>query len=193
MKNIENVIVEFVKHIDVVDYICISLGLLLFFLPIYAIIVAIRKEKDKKEKKHNKIFLVFYLCFYVGLISLLVRNQIEKKNTSIESLNNKYNIFVQENNNNIELYYVQKNEEVIKEIDSIKKSQFKIVIEKTKDEKYYISFHKPTDAFDILKFKEDRRKEVKKEDLKEFINNIKQQDNYKGTGKHEKLTLEDFK
>ena len=88
---------------------------------------------------------------------------------------------------------MQKNEEVIKEIDSIKKSQFKIVIEKTKDEKYYISFHKPTDAFDILKFKEDRRKEVKKEDLKEFINNIKQQDNYKGTGKHEKLTLEDFK
>ena len=192
MKNIENLIVEFVKHIDVVDYICISLGLLLFFLPIYAIIVAIRKEKDTKEKKHKKIFLIFYLCFYVGLISLLARNQFEKKNTSTESLNNEYNVFIQENNN-IELYYVPKNEEVIKEIDSIKKSQFKIVIEKTKDEKYYISFHKPTDAFDILKFKEDRRKEVKKEDLKEFINNIKQQDNYKGTGKHEKLTLEDFK
>ena len=192
MNNIENLIVEFVKHIDVVDYICISLGLLLFFLPIYAIIVAIRKEKDKKEKKYKKIFLIFYLCFYVGLISLLARNQFEKKNTSVESLNNEYNVFIQENNN-IELYYVPKNEEVIKEIDSIKKSHFKIVIEKTKDEKYYISFHKPTDAFDILKFKEDRRKEVKKEDLKEFINNIKQQDNYKGTGKHEKLTLEDFK
>ena len=192
MKNIENLIVEFVKHIDVVDYICISLGLLLFFLPIYAIIVAIRKEKDKKEKKHKKIFLIFYLCFYVGLISLLARNQFEKKNTSIESLNNKYNIFVQENNNNIELYYVPKNEEVIKEIDSIKKSHFVIVVEKTKDEKYYISFHKPTDAFDLLKFKENRTKEVKKEDLKDFIKNIKQQDNYKGTGKHEKLTLEDL-
>ena len=192
MKNIENLIVEFVKHIDVVDYICISLGLLLFFLPIYAIIVAIRKEKDKKEKKYKKIFLIFYLCFYVGLISLLARNQFEKKNTSIESLNNKYNIFVQENNNNIELYYVPKNEEVIKEIDSIKKSHFVIVVEKTKDEKYYISFHKPTDAFDLLKFKENRTKEVKKEDLKDFIKNIKQQDNYKGTGKHEKLTLEDL-
>ena len=192
MKNIENLIIEFVKHIDVVDYICISLGLLLFFLPIYAIIIAIRKEKDKKEKKHKKIFLIFYLCFYVGLISLLARNQFEKKNTSVESLNNKYNIFVQENNNNIELYYVPKNEEVIKEIDSIKKSHFVILIEKTKDEKYYISFHKPTDAFDLLKFKENRTKEVKKEDLKDFIKNIKQQDNYKGTGKHEKLTLEDL-
>lgn len=191
MKNIENLIVEFVKHIDIVDYICLALGLLLFFFPIYIVILKIRKEKDKKEKKHKKIFLVFYLCFYVGLISLLARNQFEKKNTSIESLNNKYNVFIQENNN-IELYYVPKNEEVIKEIDSIKKSQFKIVIEKTKDEKYYISFHKPTDAFDILKFKEDRRKEVKKEDLKDFIKNIKQQDNYKGTGKHEKLTLEDL-
>ena len=192
MKNIENLIIEFVKHIDVVDYICISLGLLLFFLPIYAIIVAIRKEKDKKEKKHKKIFLVFYLCFYVGLISLLARNQFEKKNTSIESLNNEYNVFIQENNN-IELYYVPKNEEVIKEIDSIKKSQFKIVIEKTKDEKYYISFHKPTDSFDILKFKEDRRKEVKKEDLKDFINNIRKQENYKEIEKNKKLTLEDFK
>ena len=192
MKNIENLIVEFVKHIDVVDYICISLGLLLFFLPIYAIIVAIRKEKDKKEKKHKKIFLIFYLCFYVGLISLLARNQFEKKNTSIESLNNKYNIFVQENNN-IELYYVPKNEEAIKENDYIKKSQFKIVIEKTKDEKYYVSFHKPTDAFDILKFKEDRRKEVKKEDLKDFIKNIKNQENYKEIEKNKKLSLEDFK
>lgn len=191
MKNIENLIVEFVKHIDVVDYICISLGLLLFFIPIYAIIVAIRKEKDKKEKKHNKIFLVFYLCFYVGLISLLARNQFEKKNTSIESLNNKYNVFIQENNN-IELYYVSKNEEVIKEIDSIKKSQFKIVIEKTKNEKYYISFHKPTDAFDILKFKEDRRKEVKKEDLKEFIKNIKNQENYKKIEKNVNLAVKDL-
>ena len=54
MKNIENLIVEFVKHIDVVDYICISLVLLLFFLPIYAVIVAIRKEKDKKEKNTRK-------------------------------------------------------------------------------------------------------------------------------------------
>ena len=191
MKNIENLIVEFVKHIDIVDYICISLGFLLFFLPIYAIIVAIRKEKDKKEKKHKKIFLIFYLCFYVGLISLLARNQFEKKNTSIESLNNEYNVFIQENNN-IELYYVPKNEEVIKEIDSIKKSQFKIVIEKTKDEKYYISFHKPTDAFDILKFKEDRRKQVNKEDLKEFINNIKNTQNYKQKEKNKKLILKDL-
>lgn len=191
MNNIENIIVEFVKYIDIVDYICIALGLLLFFSPIYAIIVAIRKEKDKKEKKYKKIFLIFYLCFYVGLISLLARNQFEKKNTSIESLNNKYNVFIQENNN-IELYYVLKNEEVIKEIDSIKKSQFKIVIEKTKDEKYYISFHKPNDAFDILKFKEDRRKEVKKEDLKEFINNIKNQEKYKQIEKNVNLAVKDL-
>ena len=191
MNNIENLIVEFVKHIDVVDYICISLGLLLFFLPIYAVIVAIRKEKDKKEKKHKKIFLVFYLCFYVGLISLLARNQFEKKNTSIESLNNKYNVFIQENNN-IEFYYVLKNKEVIKENDYIKKSQFKIVIEKTKDEKYYVSFHKPTDAFDILKFKENRRKEVKKEDLKDFIKNIKNQENYKQIEKNVNLAVKDL-
>ena len=191
MNNIENIIVEFVKYIDIVDYICIALGLLLFFSPIDAIIVAIRKEKDKKEKKYKKIFLIFYLCFYVGLISLLARNQFEKKNTSIESLNNKYNVFIQENNN-IELYYVLKNEEVIKEIDSIKKSQFKIVIEKTKDEKYYISFHKPNDAFDILKFKEDRRKEVKKEDLKEFINNIKNQEKYKQIEKNVNLAVKDL-
>lgn len=60
MKNIENLIIEFVKHIDVVDYICIILGLLLFFIPIYAIILEIRKEKDKKQKKYTKIFLVLF-------------------------------------------------------------------------------------------------------------------------------------
>lgn len=190
MKNIENLIIEFVKHIDVVDYICIILGLLLFFIPIYAIILEIRKEKDKKQKKYTKIFLVFYLCFYVGLISLLARNQFEKKNSSIESLNNKYDIVIQEKDN-ITLYYVPKNQEV-KDETLIRKSQFKIVIEKTKNEKYYVSFYKPTDAFDILKFKENRRKEVKKEDLKEFINNIKKQENYKEIENNVNLTVKDL-
>ena len=190
MNNIENLIVEFVKHIDVVDYICISLGLLLFFIPIYTIILEIRKEKDKKQKKYTKIFLVFYLCFYVGLISLLARNQFEKKNTSIESLNNKYDIVVQEKNN-IALYYVPKNQEV-KDETLIRKSQFKIVIEKTKDEKYYISFYKPSDIFDILKFKENRKKEVKQEDLKDFIKNIKKQENYKEIEKNVNLTVKDL-
>ena len=121
---------------------------------------------------------------------MLARNQFEKKNTSIESLNNEYNVFIQENNN-IELYYVLKNQEV-KDETLIRKSQFKIVIEKTKDEKYYVSFYKPSDIFDILKFKENRKKEVKQEDLKDFIKNIKKQENYKEIEKNVNLTVKDL-
>ena len=113
MKNIENLIVEFVKHIDVVDYICISLVLLLFLFPIYKIFKKIQNKETNNNlnKKHLKFFLAFLLLIYISLISLLVRNHIEKKNTSVESLNNKYNIFISEKDN-IGFYYVPKENEV---------------------------------------------------------------------------------
>lgn len=194
MKNIENLIVEFVKHIDVVDYICISLVLLLFLFPIYKIFKKIQNKEinNNLNKKHLKFFLAFLLLIYISLISLLVRNHIEKKNTSVESLNNKYNIFISEKDN-IGFYYVPKENEVKTDRDIIGKSYFRILIEKTKDEKYYIYYNRPTDKFDILYSKEKNMKEVKKEDLKEFLNNIKKQENYKEIEKNQKLTLEDLK
>ena len=65
-------------------------------------------------------------------------------------------------------------------------SEFKIrknVTIQQDNEKYYMFYDDNVE----------KKKEVKKEDLKEFINNIKKQENYKEIEKNQKLTLEDFK
>ena len=96
------------------------------------------------------------------------------KDTTIKDLNNKYNVVLQEKNNDIEINYVPK--------DKLKKANFKFTIQQD-NEKYYM--------FDDDNV--EKKKEVKKEDLKDFIKNVKKQENYKGIKKNEKLTLEDFK
>ena len=102
------------------------------------------------------------------------------KNNSIVNLNNKYNIFIQDKNN-IEFYYVPKNEEV-KDENIVKKAHLKITVEQAKDKKYYLYFNKNIDE----------KKEVKKEEIKDFIQNIKKQENYIDTNKIKKITLKDF-
>ena len=94
------------------------------------------------------------------------------KDTTIKDLNNKYNVVLQEKNNDIVINYVPK--------DNLKKADFKFTIQQD-NEKYYM--------FDNV----EKKKAVKKEDLKDFIKNVKKQENYKGIKKIEKLTLEDFK
>ena len=105
------------------------------------------------------------------------------KNKTMADLNNENKIILQEKNNNIEIYYISK--EYKSEIDenTLEKSDLKITIQETGDEKYYIYFGKNINS----------KKEVKKEDLKDFIQNIKKQENYKEIEKNKKLSLEDFK
>ena len=182
MKNIENLIVEFVRNIDFNSLMCFVFLLLFLFLPIYNIILKIKEEKDKEEKKFLKIFTTFLLFLYIGLVSMTVKYYFDKKNTTIEKLNNENNIFLQEKNNNIEVYYISKINDIKTEDNIFERASLKITIQQIGEENYYIYFDN----------EKNQKKEVRKEEIKDFINNIKKQENYKGTAKHEKLTLKDF-
>ena len=173
MNNIENLIIEFIKHIAFVFLIISILALL--WLPFFSIIMFQGyKNKDKEEKVDVLACFSFLLFAYILGNAIFWGIYFDFKDTTIKDLNNKYNVVLQEKNNDIVINYVPK--------DNLKKADFKFTIQQD-NEKYYMFYDDNVE----------KKKEVKKEDLTEFINNIKQQDNYKGTGKHEKLTLEDFK
>lgn len=189
MENIENLIVEFVRDIGIGSYIAIIFCLL--WLPLFAVLI-IRDSKykiDKEEKLEKSdiyyLFLGLILCFSIYIIGNIaaITNYFTLKNTSIADLNNRNNIFLQEKNNNIEVYYVPKIHDIKTDENILERAELKITVQQIGEENYYIYFD----------YEKNQKKEVKKEDLKDFIQNIKKQENYKGTGKTEKLTLEDFK
>lgn len=103
------------------------------------------------------------------------------KNKTMTDLNNENNIILQEKNNNIEIYYISKEYKSTTDENILKKAKPKITIQQ-EDEKYYIYFNKNID----------NKKEVKKEDLKDFIKNIKNQENYIDINKIKKITLKDL-
>lgn len=184
MNNIENLILEFVRYIDPGTYIIIAMVLLWFpLLIIPTIVYGYKKSTDKEEKKSHIRFLIFLLVIYIIGDIIFLKPYFSIKNKTMADLNNENKIILQEKNNNIEIYYISK--EYKSEIDenTLEKSDLKITIQETGDEKYYIYFGKNINS----------KKEVKKEDLKDFINNIRKQENYKEIEKNKKLTLEDFK
>ena len=173
MNNIENLIIEFFKHTAFVFLIISILALL--WLPFFSIIMFQGyKNKDKEEKVDVLACFSFLLFAYILGNAIFWGIYFDFKDTTIKDLNNKYNVVLQEKNNDIEINYVPK--------DKLKKANFKFTIQQD-NEKYYM--------FDDDNV--EKKKEVKKEDLKDFIKNVKKQENYKGIKKNEKLTLEDFK
>lgn len=182
MKNIENLIVEFVRQVDTMFYMIVISALLCF--PVLAILIKIRGyKKTKKEKRVERYWLIFLLFVYIIGNAIFLKTCFTIKNKTIVDLNNENNVVFQEKNNNIELYYIPKENNSKIDENVLKKANLKITIQQTTDEKYYIYFNDESE----------QNKEVKKEDLKEFINNIKSQENYKEIEKNKKLTLEDFK
>ena len=183
MNNIENIILEFVRYIDPEIYLIIIPALLCF--PLIGVLTIINgyKNTNKKEKRTNRCFLVFLILVFVGGNTIIFKSYFNVKNKTIADLNNENNIVLQEKNNNIEVYYISKTDD--KKIDEniLEKGNLKITIQQTEDEKYYIYFAN----------KKEQKKEVKKEDLKDFIQNIKKQENYKEIEKNKKLSLENFK
>lgn len=184
MKNIENLIVEFVRYIDPGTYIIIAVVILwLPLLLIPLINIGYKKSTDKEEKKSHIRFLIFLLVIYIVGNIIFLKPYFAVKNKTMADLNNENNIVLQEKNNNIEIYYFSKEYKSKIDENTLEKSDLKITIQETGDEKYYIYFGKNINS----------KKEVKKEDLKDFINNIRKQENYKEIEKNKKLTLEDFK
>lgn len=173
MINIENLIIEFIKNTAFV-FLIISI-LALFWLPFFSIIMFQEYKNKYKEEKVDVL-----ACFSFLLFAYILGNAIfwgiyfDFKDTTIKDLNNKYNVVLQEKNNDIVINYVPK--------DNLKKADFKFTIQQD-NEKYYMFYDDNVE----------KKKEVKKEDLKDFIKNVKKQENYKGIKKIEKLTLEDFK
>ena len=183
MNNIENLILEFVRYIDPGTYIIIAIMLLwlpLLIIPI--IVVGYKKSTDKEEKKSHIRFLIFLLVLYIAGNIIFLKPYFSIKNKTMADLNNENNVILQEKNNNIEIYYISKEYKSKIDENTLEKSDLKITIQETGDEKYYIYFGKNTNS----------KKEVKKEDLKEFIKNIKQQENYIEIEKNKKLALKDF-
>lgn len=173
MNNIENLIIEFIKHIAFVFLIISILALL--WLPFFSIIMFQGyKNKDKEEKVDVLACFSFLLFAYILGNAIFWGIYFDFKDTTIKDLNNKYNVVLQEKNNDIVINYVPK--------DNLKKADFKFTIQQD-NEKYYMFYDDNVE----------KKKEVKKEDLKDFIKNVKKQENYKGIKKIEKLTLEDFK
>ena len=172
MNNIENLIIEFFKHTAFVFLIISILALL--WLPFFSIIMFQGyKNKDKEEKVDVLACFSFLLFAYILGNAIFWGIYFDFKDTTIKDLNNKYNVVLQEKNNDIEINYVPK--------DKLKKANFKFTIQQD-NEKYYM--------FDDDNV--EKKKEVKKEDLKDFIKNVKKQENYKGTKKIEKITLKDL-
>ena len=173
MNNIENLIIEFIKHTAFVFLIISILALL--WLPFFSIIMFQGyKNKDKEEKVDVLACFSFLLFAYILGNAIFWGIYFDFKDTTIKDLNNKYNVVLQEKNNDIVINYVPK--------DNLKKADFKFTIQQD-NEKYYMFYDDNVE----------KKKEVKKEDLKDFIKNVKKQENYKGIKKIEKLTLEDFK
>lgn len=173
MNNIENLIIEFIKHIAFVFLIISILALL--WLPFFSIIMFQGyKNKDKEEKVDVLACFSFLLFAYILGNAIFWGIYFDFKDTTIKDLNNKYNVVLQEKNNDIVINYVPK--------DNLKKADFKFTIQQD-NEKYYMFYDDNVE----------KKKEVKKEDLKDFINNIRKQENYKEIEKNKKLSLEDFK
>lgn len=183
MNNIENIILEFVRYIDPGTYIIIAMVLLWFpLLVIPTIVYGYKKSTDKEEKKSHIRFLIFLLVIYIIGDVIFLKPYFSIKNKTMADLNNENKIILQEKNNNIEIYYISK--EYKSEIDEniLEKSDLKITVQQTEDEKYYIYFGKNIN----------NKKEVKKEDLKDFVQNIKKQENYIDINKIKKFTLKDL-
>ena len=173
MNNIENLIIEFFKHTAFVFLIISILALL--WLPFFSIIMFQGyKNKDKEEKVDVLACFSFLLFAYILGNAIFWGIYFDFKDITIKDLNNKYNVVLQEKNNDIEINYVPK--------DKLAKANFKFTIQQD-NEKYYMFYDDDVE----------KKKEVKKEDLKDFIKNVKKQENYKGVKKIEKITLEDFK
>ena len=172
MNNIENLIIEFMKHTASVFYIVSILALL--WLPFFSITMFQGyKNKDKEEKVELLGYFSFLLFAYILGNAIFWGIYFDLKDTTIKDLNNKYNVVLQEKNNDIEINYVPK--------DNLKKTNFKFTVQQD-NEKYYMFYDDNVE----------KKKEVKKEDLKDFIKNIKKQENYKGIKKIEKITLKDL-
>ena len=172
MNNIENLIIEFFKHTAFVFLIISILALL--WLPFFSIIMFQGyKNKDKEEKVDVLACFSFLLFAYILGNAIFWGIYFDFKDTTIKDLNNKYNVVLQEKNNDIEINYVPK--------DKLKKANFKFTIQQD-NEKYYMFYDDNVE----------KKKEVKKEDLKDFIKNVKKQENYKGIKKIEKITLKDL-
>ena len=172
MNNIENLIIEFFKHTAFVFLIISILALL--WLPFFSIIMFQGyKNKDKEEKVDVLACFSFLLFAYILGNAIFWGIYFDFKDTTIKDLNNKYNVVLQEKNNDIEINYVPK--------DKLKKANFKFTIQQD-NEKYYM--------FDDDNV--EKKKEVKKEDLKDFIQNIKKQENYKEIGKNVNLAVKDL-
>ena len=172
MNNIENLIIEFIKSTASVFYIVSILALL--WLPFFSIIMFQGyTNKDKEEKVELLGYFSFLLFAYILGKAIFWGIYFDLKDTTIKDLNNKYNVVLQEKNNDIEINYAPK--------DNLKKANFKFTIQQD-NEKYYMFYDNNVE----------KKKEVKKEDLKDFIKNIKKQENYKGIKKIEKITLKDL-
>lgn len=170
MNNIENLIIEFIKHTAFVFLIISILALL--WLPFFSIIM-FQGYKNKEEKVEVLGYFSFLLFAYILGNAIFWGIYFDLKYTTIKDLNNKYNVVLQEKNNDIEINYVPK--------DNLKKANFKFTIQQD-NEKYYMFYDDNVE----------KKKEVKKEDLKDFIKNVKKQENYKGIKKIEKITLKDL-
>ena len=130
MNNIENLIIEFIKHIAFVFLIISILALL--WLPFFSIIMFQGyKNKDKEEKVDVLACFSFLLFAYILGNAIFWGIYFDFKDTTIKDLNNKYNVVLQEKNNDIVINYVPK--------DNLKKADFKFTIQQD-NEKYYMFY-----------------------------------------------------
>lgn len=160
MNNLENIIVEFALQKSIGSY-AIFIALILIFLKLFLILLKKLKEKKTEEHKKKTIHFIVFLLLVVFLVvnGMFLKSFLNKYN-SIEDFNNKYNnIVVQEENDTIEIHYIST---LYKNLLEAPKT-FKTTIQKTEDEKYYVYFNEQLD----------NKKEIKKENIKETLENIK--------------------